>query len=194
MHEVQRLELPEFNKEFFTRIGVESEEDLAEQIRGMLERQTTYEQRQATRRQVLGKITESANWELPEHLVLKQVENALHREMLEMQQAGFTRQEIQRRGLPMALTPEGTTTGVAEHTILLMLAAAKRLTFADRELRAGRWHVNSLRAVSRELYGKAIGYVGMGRIGHAVAERLKAFGCPGLYADPAVRLSAAREE
>jgi phosphoglycerate dehydrogenase-like enzyme len=94
----------------------------------------------------------------------------------------------------MALTPEGTTIGVAEHTILLMLAAAKHLSFADRELRAGRWHVNALRAVSRELYGKTIGYVGMGRIGQAVAERLRAFGCSGLYADPAVGLSVAREE
>ena len=102
--------------------------------------------------------------------------------------------EIRRRGLPMALTPEGTTIGVAEHTILLMLAAAKHLSFADRELRAGRWHVNALRAVSRELYGKTIGYVGMGRIGQAVAERLRAFGCSGLYADPAVGLSVAREE
>lgn len=102
--------------------------------------------------------------------------------------------EIRRRGLPMALTPEGTTIGVAEHTILLMLAAAKHISFADRELRAGRWHVNALRAVSRELYGKTIGYVGMGRIGQAVAERLRAFGCSGLYADPAVGLPVAREE
>ena len=97
-------------------------------------------------------------------------------------------QEIKRRGLPLGLTPEGTTVGVAEHTILLMLAAAKRLSFADRELRSGHWHVNTLRAVSRELYGKTIGYIGMGRIGLAVAERLKAFGCSGIYFDPAVTL------
>ncbi|MEZ5843652.1 MAG: 2-hydroxyacid dehydrogenase [Hyphomicrobiaceae bacterium] len=102
-------------------------------------------------------------------------------------------QEIRRRGLPLALTPEGTTIGVAEHTILLMLAAAKRVTFADRELRAGRWHVNSLRGVSRELCGKCVGYVGMGRIAEAVAERLAAFGCSGLYVDPGRRLDAARE-
>lgn len=97
-------------------------------------------------------------------------------------------QEIKRRGLPLAQTPEGTTIGVAEHTVLLMLAAAKRLAYADAELRAGRWHVNALRGVSRELYGKTIGYVGMGRIGQAVAERLRSFGCAGIYADPAVRL------
>jgi phosphoglycerate dehydrogenase-like enzyme len=103
-------------------------------------------------------------------------------------------QAIRERGLPLALTPEGTTIGVAEHTILLMLAAAKRLPFADAELRAGRFHVNALRGVSRELYGKTVGYVGMGRIGQAVAERLRAFGCLGLYADPAVQLPAEVED
>lgn len=102
-------------------------------------------------------------------------------------------QEIKRRGLPLALTYEGTTIGVAEHTILLMLAAAKRLSFADAELRHGRWHVNALRGVSRELFGKTIGYVGMGRIGQAVAERLKAFGCAGIYTDPVIGLSAEQE-
>ena len=96
--------------------------------------------------------------------------------------------EIKRRGLPLALTPEGTTIGVAEHTILLILAAAKRIAFADAELRQGRWHVNALRGDSRELYGKTIGYVGMGRIAQAVAERLAAFGCSGIYTDPAIRL------
>lgn len=102
-------------------------------------------------------------------------------------------QEIKRRGLPFALTTAGTTLGVAEHTVLLMLAAAKRLSFADAELRAGRWHVNALRGVSRELFGKTIGYVGMGRIGQAVAERLKAFGCSGIYVDPAIRLPGDQE-
>ncbi|MEQ8395792.1 2-hydroxyacid dehydrogenase [Thalassobaculum sp.] len=101
-------------------------------------------------------------------------------------------QEIRRRGLPLALTPEGTTIGVAEHTVLLMLAAAKRLPYADAELRHGRWHVNTLRGVSRELYGKTIGYVGMGRIAEAVADRLKRFGCAGIYADPGVELPAER--
>lgn len=99
-------------------------------------------------------------------------------------------QDIKARGLPLALTPEGTTIGVAEHTILLMLAAAKRLSFADAELRRGKWHVNALRAVSRELYGKTIGYIGFGRIAQAVAERLKSFGCSGIYADPVIKLPA----
>jgi phosphoglycerate dehydrogenase-like enzyme len=100
---------------------------------------------------------------------------------------------LKERHIPLALTPEGTTIGVAEHTILLMLAAAKRLSFADRELREGRWHINSLRAVSRELCGKTIGYVGMGRIAQAVAERLMSFGCSGIYVDPYCKLDPSRQ-
>lgn len=89
------------------------------------------------------------------------------------------------RNLPLAITPGGTTVGVAEHTVLLILAALRRLPFADAELRQGRFHINALRAVSRELKGRTIGLVGAGRIGLAVAERLKPFGVSLVYFDPA---------
>jgi phosphoglycerate dehydrogenase-like enzyme len=93
---------------------------------------------------------------------------------------------LKARGIPLALTPEGTTVGVAEHTVLLMLAALKRLPHADSELRQGRFHVNALRPVSRELCGLTVGYVGMGRIARAVVERLRAFGTRAIYFDPNV--------
>ena len=94
--------------------------------------------------------------------------------------------ELKRREIPLALTPEGTTVGVAEHTVLLILAALKLLPFADSELRQGRFHVNALRPVSRELSGLTIGYIGMGRIAQAVAQRLSVFGTRGIFFDPAV--------
>jgi phosphoglycerate dehydrogenase-like enzyme len=93
---------------------------------------------------------------------------------------------LRARGIPLALTPEGTTIGVAEHTVLLMLAALKLLPHADRELREGRFHVNALRPVSREIQGLTIGYVGMGRIAQAVARRLAGFDVRGVFFDPAV--------
>jgi phosphoglycerate dehydrogenase-like enzyme len=93
---------------------------------------------------------------------------------------------LRHRRIPLAFTPEGTTTGVAEHTVLLILAALKRLPYADAELRQGRFHINALRPVSRELCGMTVGYVGMGRIARAVAERLAPFGTRGIFFDPAV--------
>ena len=99
---------------------------------------------------------------------------------------------LAERRIPLAITPGGTTTGVAEHTIMLILSALRRLPFADAELRQGRFHINALRAVSRELRGRTVGLVGAGRIGRAVAERLKPFGVSLIYYDP-VRLPEAVE-
>jgi len=96
------------------------------------------------------------------------------------------------RGIRLAVSTAGTI-GVAEHAVMLTLAAARRLTFADPELRRGHWHANSLRPVSIELAGKTVGYVGMGRIGQAAAERFRGFRTRGLYSDPNVRLSPERE-
>jgi phosphoglycerate dehydrogenase-like enzyme len=97
------------------------------------------------------------------------------------------------RSIRLALTPEGTTVGVAEHAILLMLAGCKLLPFADSELRAGRFHINALRPFSFELAGRTVGYLGFGRIGQAVAERLRAFGCLAIYHDPALAEDPARD-
>ncbi len=102
-------------------------------------------------------------------------------------------QALRTRGIPLATTPEGTTTGVAEHTLLLILACCKLLPFADRELREGRFHINALRARSRELAGMTVGYVGFGRIGQAVARRARAFEAGGIYHDADVALDSAVE-
>ena len=103
-------------------------------------------------------------------------------------------QSLIERGIRLALTPTGTAIGVAEHTVLLTLAAAKRLAFADSELRQGRWHINSLRPVSLEIQGKTVGYIGFGMIGQAAAERFKVFGTKGLYFDPYARPDKARDD
>jgi phosphoglycerate dehydrogenase-like enzyme len=91
---------------------------------------------------------------------------------------------LAERRIPLAITPGGTTVGVAEHTVMLILAVLRRLPFADAELRQGRFHVNALRPVSRELRGRTIGLLGAGRIGQAVAARLRPFEVRLIYFDP----------
>ena len=120
---VQQLNMPEMNREFLDRLEIENEEELNDRIRDSLERQTTYQQRQSTREQVLEKITESADWDLPEELVLRQTENALRREMLEMQQAGFTTQQIQARENQIRSQAVTTTRkALKEHFVLDRIA------------------------------------------------------------------------
>jgi len=93
---------------------------------------------------------------------------------------------LAQRGIRLALTPEGTTTGVAEHTVMLMLAVCKRLAHVDAEVRRGHWHINTYRSESREIAGMLVGYIGFGRIGQAVAHRLAAFGARAVFFDPAI--------
>ncbi|MEI8188850.1 MAG: 2-hydroxyacid dehydrogenase [candidate division NC10 bacterium] len=91
---------------------------------------------------------------------------------------------LKARGIPLAICPAGTTVGVAEHTILLILAVYKRLVIADTKLRQGTWLQWGLRATSFELSGKTVGLLGFGRIGQAVAKRAHAFEAKVLYHDP----------
>ncbi|HEV2125503.1 MAG TPA: NAD(P)-dependent oxidoreductase, partial [Chloroflexota bacterium] len=88
------------------------------------------------------------------------------------------------QGVRVALTPEGTTIGVAEHTFLLILSLYKHLRQAEGSLRAGGWPVWELRTTSFELAGKTLGLVGFGRVGRAVATRAVAFEANVVYYDP----------
>ena len=132
---VMRLELPEMNKEFFERVGVENEGELKDNIRDMLERQTTFQQRQSAREQVLSKITAAADWDLPEDLVLKQTENALRREVLEMQQAGFTQQQISARENEIRSKAVSTTRqALKEHFVLDKIATKEDIVCEPQDI------------------------------------------------------------
>jgi lactate dehydrogenase-like 2-hydroxyacid dehydrogenase len=87
------------------------------------------------------------------------------------------------RGVPVAITPEGTVDGVAEHTIMMMLALYKHLTEAHNALVEGRWIHDRLRPICLMLQGKRVGIVGMGRIGRAVARRLQGWEVELVYHD-----------
>jgi phosphoglycerate dehydrogenase-like enzyme len=86
-----------------------------------------------------------------------------------------------RHGITVAITAGANANTVAEHAITLMLAAMRRIVFADRALREGRWIPSELRPVSQRVYGKTVGIIGFGNIGKAVARQLRGFDCKILY-------------
>jgi len=98
-----------------------------------------------------------------------------------------------RRGIPVVITPEAITESVAEHTVGCLLALAKRLGEADRELRRGNFGAR-LTHTGSELYGKTLGLIGLGRIGGRVAEICRAaFAMRLLAYDPYVAPQRAAE-
>lgn len=133
--DVKQLEVPALDQEFLTRVGAESVEALREQIRSTLERQVKYEQRQSCRRQVMQQITESATWELPEDLLRRQVDNALRREILEMQQAGFTTQQIRARENELRQRQVSMTRqNLKEHFVLDKIADKEKIEVTQTDL------------------------------------------------------------
>src|SRR5438552_14937469 len=64
---------------------------------------------------------------------------------------------------------------VAEHTLALLLACARKIALYDRLVRAGRWEVPPGKPMFR-LSGRTLGLVGFGNIARAVAIRAAGFG------------------
>ncbi len=81
------------------------------------------------------------------------------------------------RGIPVGNTPGVLTAGTADLTLALLLAVARRLPEAQADARAGRWTTwNPTGWLGTDLKDATAGILGMGKIGTAVARRLKAFG------------------
>lgn len=80
-------------------------------------------------------------------------------------------------GVRVAICPDGTPESVAEHSVMLMLAAGRRLVQLHRDVtERGLWPKWDYRSRSIGLAGSKVGLVGFGRIGQATAERVLAFG------------------
>lgn len=76
------------------------------------------------------------------------------------------------RGIVVTMTPDAIHDSVADLTLALLLALARRIVPAHNSTQAGQWE----RFIGSELRGKTLGVVGLGRIGKGVATRAQAFG------------------
>ncbi|HUH92070.1 MAG TPA: C-terminal binding protein [Casimicrobiaceae bacterium] len=91
-----------------------------------------------------------------------------------------------KAGIIVTNNPTYCIDEVAEHTLALILACARKVALYDRLVRAGRWEVPPGKPMSR-LSGKTLGLIGFGNIARRVAVRAAAFGMRVVYADPFVQ-------
>ncbi|RLI91465.1 MAG: 3-phosphoglycerate dehydrogenase [Candidatus Altiarchaeales archaeon] len=78
------------------------------------------------------------------------------------------------RGIAVLNAPEALSIAVAEHVFALLLTIFRNICLANNSMKRGEWIKHAL--LGRELFGKTIGIIGLGRIGVEVAKRAKAFG------------------
>lgn len=91
------------------------------------------------------------------------------------------------RGIKAVNTPKASAVAVAELTMAMMLALPNRLVEAHNAMKEGKFLKKELKRT--ELFGKTLGLVGIGNIGHEVAVRARAFGMRVLAYDPFVKKS-----
>jgi D-3-phosphoglycerate dehydrogenase / 2-oxoglutarate reductase len=96
-----------------------------------------------------------------------------------------------RRGIVVMNTPGANAVAVAELTIGLMIALARKVPAANATMHAGKWEKKNLQG--SELRAKTLGILGLGRVGLEVAKRARAFGMEIMGTDPFVSAAFARE-
>lgn len=90
--------------------------------------------------------------------------------------------ECTKRGILVCNTPGVLTETTADLAWALLMAAARRITEAERFLRENKWTTWSpMLLTGMDIYGATLGIIGFGRIGQAVARRAKGFGMKVLY-------------
>lgn len=92
--------------------------------------------------------------------------------------------ELKNRGIRLGFTPDVLSDSVADLTIALMLGAGRRIKEASNAAINGEWaYWKPYWMTGYDISGSTVGIVGFGRIGKAVAKRLRGFGCKINYYD-----------
>lgn len=89
-----------------------------------------------------------------------------------------------RHGVMATNTPGVLTDSVADMAVCLTLATVRRLGEGERMVRAGQWKSTHLKQLlGHDLHHATVGICGFGRIGQAIARRLRGFDARLLYTD-----------
>jgi D-3-phosphoglycerate dehydrogenase len=95
------------------------------------------------------------------------------------------------RGVIVVNSPAGNTVAVAELTMGLMIALVRRIPAADVHVHSREW--KRAQFMGKQLYGKTLGIIGLGKIGTEVAKRAATMGMNLIGFDPFITHERAQE-
>lgn len=125
VHEVQSAKLAEMGPAFFEQLGVGDEGELRDLLASIIRRRIEYAQQQAATDQVMDKIVESANWDLPPELLRRMSQRTFQRKVHELEQAGFSEEEIRARVNLLRQNSQASTAKALKQQFVLQAIADK---------------------------------------------------------------------
>ena len=87
-----------------------------------------------------------------------------------------------QNGIIVVNSPDGNTNAAAEHTVAMMLAMSRNIPAAAASTKEGNWERSKFTGC--EVFGKTLGIIGFGKIGHHVANVALALGMNVIVSDP----------
>ncbi|NBC56784.1 MAG: 2-hydroxyacid dehydrogenase [Bacteroidetes bacterium] len=101
-----------------------------------------------------------------------------HIKMIALRSAGFNNVDIEaaeQYGIKVTRVPAYSPQAVAEHALALILALNRKTHKAYNRVKEGNFSLNNL--IGFNVYGKTVGVIGTGKIGHAFCEVMLGLGC-----------------
>ncbi|MBC8388508.1 MAG: phosphoglycerate dehydrogenase [Actinobacteria bacterium] len=87
-----------------------------------------------------------------------------------------------KKGIIVVNAPTSNSVSVAEHTIGLMMALARKIPEANYSTQSGKWEKSKFKGI--EIEGKTLGIIGLGKIGSLVAKKALGLGMNVIAFDP----------
>ncbi len=116
------------------------------------------------------------------------IEKAERLKVISCHSAGYDHVDVKKateRGIYVTKVSGWLSEAVAEFAVGLTIALLRKIAYADRFIRSGKWDSHkTVWSGFKEIetvYGKKVGILGMGSIGKAIARRMKAMGTQILY-------------
>lgn len=132
--EIRRIQVDEINAQLLDELGFENATELRGFVRSELERQFFYVQHQDLRKQIVAKLTEGADWDMPESLVNKQTSRELQRLVLELQRSKFDRDKINEYLNASRMNARASTIeALREHFVLEKIAEELKIEPTPQE-------------------------------------------------------------
>jgi trigger factor len=134
VHDLKQLRLPNVDTAFLNEIGFETEAELREALREILERRFRSQQRNAIRREILDQLLKETPFDLPADLVKRQEKDTLRRLILDMRQEGLSDTEIRAREAEIRTNAhESALRGLKEFFLLVKIAEAEDIKLEEED-------------------------------------------------------------